>query len=221
MRAVVPVKGFDDPKRRLAGVLNPTERAGLTRVMMLDVLTALRAVYGLDGVLVISGDDRVLALAREHGAACERETLPSDYNTAVRQTARRLLADGDGGLLHLPGDVPFVSAQDVESVLAAHGSAPAATLVPARDGDGTNCLALSPPDLIAPAFGPGSFRRHRSQLLAAGIEPAVLDLPGIGLDIDTPDDLVLSCLWAGAEETMRFLREIDICGRLPQMLARL
>lgn len=216
MWAVVPVKGFDDPKRRLAGVLSPGERAGLTRAMMLDVLAALRAAHGLTGILVISGDDRVRALAREHGAARERETLPSDYNAAVRQAAKRLIAEGAQGLLHLPGDVPFITSREVETVLAAHRAAPAVTLVPARDGDGTNCLALSPPGLLDPAFGIGSFARHRAAALAAGIEPAVLELPGIGLDIDTPGDLVLSCQRAGAEETTRFLRENDICGRLPQ-----
>ena len=28
-------------------------------------------------------------------------------------------------------------------------------------GPGTNALLLTPPDVIEPAFGPGSFARHR------------------------------------------------------------
>ena len=216
MWAVVPVKGFDAPKQRLSAVLSSDERAGLTRAMLSDLLATLQGVNGLAGVLVISGDERVLGLAAKAGVTTLRETLPSDYNAAVAQAARHLADGAAAGMLHLPGDVPFASAVEVESVLAAHGSAPAVTLVPARDGDGTNCLALSPPELLTPAFGPGSCDRHADLARAAGIEPVILDLPGIGLDIDTPGDLVLCCERAGAEETTRFLRENDICGRLPQ-----
>lgn len=216
MWAVVPVKGFDAPKQRLAPLLDPAERAGLTRVMLVDVLTALRAADGLAGILVISADERVLDLAREHGAAAQREALPSDYNAAVGQAAARLVADGADALMHVPGDVPLITAQEVSAVIAAHGKAPAITLVAAHDGDGTNCLVLSPPDLLAPAFGLGSFARHCALARAAGVEPAVLELPGFGLDIDTPGDLGLCCGRAGAEETQRFLRTSGIAERLPQ-----
>ena len=34
-------------------------------------------------------------------------------------------------------------------------------IVPDRHGTGTNALALTPPDVMAPAFGEGSFERHR------------------------------------------------------------
>jgi 2-phospho-L-lactate guanylyltransferase len=65
------------------------------------------------------------------------------------------------------------------------------TIVPSRDGKGTNALAVSPPDLIPFHFGDSSFEPHCAAARALGIEPRVLRLPGLGLDIDTPDDLAL------------------------------
>jgi 2-phospho-L-lactate guanylyltransferase len=38
-------------------------------------------------------------------------------------------------------------------------------------------------------FGDDSFFPHLAAARSAGIEPTVLKLPGIGLDIDQPDDV--------------------------------
>jgi 2-phospho-L-lactate guanylyltransferase len=62
-------------------------------------------------------------------------------------------------------------------------------IVPDRHGQGTNALLLSPPDVMTPAFGEGSFARHAALARAAGAAPRVVDVPSLGLDIDTADDL--------------------------------
>jgi 2-phospho-L-lactate guanylyltransferase (CobY/MobA/RfbA family) len=38
-------------------------------------------------------------------------------------------------------------------------------------------------------FGEPSFANHLAAARAAGLSPRVLELPGIGLDVDAPDDL--------------------------------
>ena len=45
------------------------------------------------------------------------------------------------------------------------------TIVPDRHGTGTNALLLSPPDVIAPAFGPDSRARHVAIAERAGVDP--------------------------------------------------
>ena len=70
-------------------------------------------------------------------------------------------------------------------------------IVPDRHGTGTNALLLTPPDVIEPAFGPGSFARH-SELAGHG---RVAELPSLTLDIDTPDDL--ATLLAGSADAPR------------------
>jgi len=64
------------------------------------------------------------------------------------------------------------------------------TLVPSRDGDGTNALLVSPPDAFAPSFGPGSFVRHKALASQRGIACRVICLPGLGMDVDEPHDLL-------------------------------
>ena len=50
---------------------------------------------------------------------------------------------------------------------------------------------LRPDDVlaVAPSFGAGSFARHAALAHAAGATVKVCDLPSLGLDVDTPDDL--------------------------------
>ena len=73
MWAVVPIKGFDAPKQRLADVLSQEERGNLAEHMLRDVLGAL---VNLEGVVVISGDVQALHLARWQGARVMHERQP-------------------------------------------------------------------------------------------------------------------------------------------------
>jgi 2-phospho-L-lactate guanylyltransferase len=91
-------------------------------------------------------------------------------------------------MLTVPGDLPLATPAEIEQVVAGHDRF---TIVPSRDGKGTNALAVSPPDLIRFQFGDASFVPHCAAARALGIEPRILRLPGLGLDIDTPDDLAL------------------------------
>jgi 2-phospho-L-lactate guanylyltransferase len=70
-------------------------------------------------------------------------------------------------------------------------------IVPDRHGTGTNALLLTPPDVIEPSFGPGSFARHRELAGTA----SVAELPSLLLDVDTPDDL--ATLLAGSADAPR------------------
>ena len=50
-------------------------------------------------------------------------------------------------------------------------------------------MLCSPPDVFPFRFGDDSFHPHLAAARAIGIEPGVVERAGIGLDIDTPDDL--------------------------------
>ncbi len=186
--ALVPVKDLERAKRRLAGALDPAARRGLSLAMLADVLDALAATPGLDGAAVVSRDADVTALARRRGLRVIPEA-GTCLNAAVAQATNVLSAEGCARLLVVPADLPLADPEEIAQILAALPEAPGLTLVPDRHGVGTNALACVPPSVIAPSFGADSFARHLEAARDAGIPATVLRLPGLGLDIDTPEDL--------------------------------
>ncbi len=187
--AVVPCKDLADAKRRLAGLLVPEERRALARAMLEDVLAALAGCRGLAGVMVVTRDPQASALATNFGARILIEAEDRGQTAAVTTAAQRLAAEDAAGLIAIPADVPLVTRAEVEQVLDAHDRAPAVTIVPALDGRGTNAVACSPVDAMPFRFGDESFVMHLAAARRQGIEPKVLKLPGLGLDIDQPEDL--------------------------------
>ena len=85
---------------------------------------------------------------------------------------------------------------------------------------GSNCIAVTPPGLIPFSFGNDSFRPHLAAARARGVEPRILDLPGIGLDIDTPDDLRQLIARGGGTRTHAYLASSGIAARLGEGLRR-
>jgi 2-phospho-L-lactate guanylyltransferase len=89
----------------------------------------------------------------------------------------------------LHGDLPNLTAGDVQALLAAAEEGRSVAIAPDRAGSGTNGLALRPPDIIGFRFGAGSMAAHREEALAAGIEPRLVERDGLAFDLDTPQDL--------------------------------
>ncbi len=186
MWAVIPVKRFELAKQRLAQALPPAIRAALAEAMLEDVLAALAAVPELQGRLIISQEPRVLALAARHDCKVLDEASDSDLCHALEQAALFLEREGVEGILIVPGDVPLLQASTVSALLRAHDCV---TVVPDRDGIGTNCLIVSPPRAITFKFGIDSARAHQQAALERGFTAVVRELPEIALDIDSADDL--------------------------------
>jgi len=98
-------------------------------------------------------------------------------------------------VLCVPGDCPALDPAELQALLSADAADRSGegegevVIVPDRHGTGTNGLLLTPPDVIAPGFGPGSCERHRALALAAGIACRVERPPSLLLDIDTGADL--------------------------------
>ncbi len=216
--AVLPVKDTGDAKQRLSGFLRAAERQRLALAMAEDVLETLARVVGLSDIVVVTRDERAAALAARHGARVLTEPSNDGQSAAVERAAAALSRDGADGLLQVPGDVPGASVDEIEAVLAAHEVArdngPAVTLVPSHDRRGTNCVLCSPPGVLRFAFGHDSFQPHREAARAQGIAPRILPLPGLGLDIDTPEDLRAFIARPTAGRTLDYLRDSGIAERL-------
>lgn len=187
--AVVPVKAFDLAKQRLSGLLTPTDRRELARAMLEDVLDSLALVRGLAGTAIVTSDVEAASLARARQVDVISETPGCGLTAAVMGAAARLSRKGCSTMLALPGDVPGALPCELERLLAEHRVAPGFSLVPSGDGRGTNAVVITPPDVVRLAYGEDSCPRHLRAARDAGIEPKVLKLPGIALDLDLPQDL--------------------------------
>ena len=70
------------------------------------------------------------------------------------------------------------------------------------------------PDLIAPAFGEGSFLAHQQRAREAGIACAVVRTEGLGRDIDCPNDLARGAGPRKSSLTAALLTGLNIADRL-------
>jgi len=130
--------------------------------------------------------------------------------------AATLAREGAAGMIQLPADIPLVTASDIGAVLQAHGTAPAVTIAPSRDQLGSNAVACSPPDVLPLRFGDDSFFPHLERAHALGIEPRVVERPGLALDVDTPADLAAFLATPSATRAYAYLQESGIAARLAQ-----
>lgn len=193
---VIPIKQLENAKRRLSDILQAEQRSGLFRSMVEDVLEVAAACDRISEIIVVTKDPQVTELAYQYSANVLPEPdnigdLESGLIAAVTQTAEYLAEKNVKTMMFLPGDVPLITVEELEVVLDGFGLSNKAEMmiVPANDLGGSNCLVCSPPNCMSFGFGEDSFRRHLRLAREKQIEPMVAKLPGIGLDIDTPEDL--------------------------------
>jgi 2-phospho-L-lactate guanylyltransferase len=189
--AVVPVGTLDGAKSRLGETLDAEERRDLATRLLSRTLEAALATPGIDEVLVVTPDDEVRQLAARAGARPIRQRSQG-LNAGLRQARDEVLAAGADALLVVPIDLPLISPEALQKILAPldEPSRPLVVLVPDRHGRGTNALLVAPPDAIEFGFGGDSRRAHAACAADAGARFVELDGP-LSLDVDTPADLLL------------------------------
>jgi 2-phospho-L-lactate guanylyltransferase len=213
--AVVPAKRFAHAKSRLMPLLSRKERRTLAAAMLADVLSVLTRAPCLAGVMVVTSERELIAIARGAGAVVvSDDDCEGTESAAVAVAARRLAEMSQGGMLVIPADVPLITVEDVEAIARRHRAAPSVTLVPASKDGGTNALACSPPLAISCRFGGDSLRAHREMARASGIAARVVRLERVGLDIDRPDDLAEFLLRPSSTQSHAYLMASGIAQRL-------
>jgi 2-phospho-L-lactate/phosphoenolpyruvate guanylyltransferase len=179
-RAVlIPVKAFDQAKRRLHLALSTSERRQLARAMADRVVAAAHPLP----IAVVCDDSEVAAWARDRGALVIWEP-GRGLNGAVESGVDHLRAGGVTQVTVAHADLPRASG------LPEVGEVPGITLVPDRYGNGTNVIAVPADCGFRFSYGPGSFARHRAEADRLGLATRVLDRPDLAWDVDEPGDVV-------------------------------
>jgi 2-phospho-L-lactate guanylyltransferase len=176
---LIPVKRFAAAKGRLAGLLDPDQRAELAQWLANRVVAAARPAR----TFIACDDDDVASWADAAGA----EVLWSPglgLNGAVDAGRATFAGKGFDHVVIAHSDLPL--ARDLPS-LATTGTI---CLVPDRRRDGTNVLALPVAAELPAAYGGGSFARHLRAAMASGAHRVEVRAdPRLALDVDNPDDL--------------------------------
>jgi len=191
MGAIVPVKPLQRGKSRLAEVLTQEERLDLNRRLLAHTMDTLTAIPDIEHVLVISRDQAALALAREYGARTVHEHGAPQLNIALTRATIVARTYATRGVLILPADLPLITPEDIQTLLARAVDPPVVVISPDRRQQGTNALLVCPAGVIEYAFGPGSFQRHCARARQAGARLEICELPSLALDMDLPEDLEL------------------------------
>ncbi len=213
--AIIPVKRFARAKQRLLETLDRRQRAAVVKAMLADVLVAVSATQSVERLILITGESRAERIAMDRARRVKtpievmRDPNDNGHSEAATLGIIRALALGAECTALLPGDCPLLDPGELEAALARMRPGRVA-VVPDRHGTGTNALLCSPPDAIAPGFGPDSRERHADRARRRGLEVVVEELESLALDLDTPDDLreladVLEGNPARAPETARTL----------------
>ena len=180
--AIIPLRATPESKSRLAGVLDETARGALVEAMLARVLAAARGARNVDEVRLIGTAPSLPADV----------AVMADPGRGLNAAAAAALAAADGKasrLILIHGDLPLVTARDIELLAAAPAGEIA--IAPDRHGTGTNAISLPLPAArgFSFAFGTDSFARHNAEAGRMGLGISEVHSPGLSRDVDEPDDL--------------------------------
>lgn len=211
---LVPVKNLSLAKQRLAAVLDQVSRTKLAQAMLEDVLAVLhewelrrnRRGASHTEVALVTSDFHGMRLAGEYGFDVIADPDNPGETGAIEMATRVCLDRRVEWTLVIPADIPLIQAWELDEILA---QAPdeGSVLVPAGDGRGTNAVLRRPADLFPLRFGNDSFKPHHAAAQATGKPCVVLQLPGIAVDVDNPEDLQKLIALPGETRAQRLARE--------------
>jgi len=184
---LLPVRGFESGKQRLADTLPPDRRRALNAQMFDHVFAVARDAVGASACVVVTPSAKIGALAWQAGARWLRDDGVG-LNHALEQARRAALATGSRDLLALSCDLPFLESADLAAVFSSDGDM---VVAPDAEGIGTNALLIRNAAQVRYRFGEDSCAMHRAEAAAFGLVSVLVERPGLARDLDRPEHLAL------------------------------
>jgi 2-phospho-L-lactate/phosphoenolpyruvate guanylyltransferase len=198
LHVIVPVRGAAGGKSRLGDALDPEERSALVLGMLGSTLAVLDEWTPATAIWLVTSDAEAARVGRRaKRVAVVADPFEGGLNPALSTGIASASAAGATAVLLLPADLPLLHRAALDALLeaadatiAAGNGHPIVVIAPADARSGTNALLLSPPGIIAPAFGAQSLEAHLRAGAASDASMQLVIDPALGFDLDTPDDLL-------------------------------
>lgn len=210
---LIPIKDTSGAKQRLASILDQPARTRLAQAMLHDVLTTLHKWKNCPRVGVVTSDGYAIQLATEYQFEVIRDPENPGETGAIAMATRVCVERGEEYTLVIPADIPLIQAVEIDEILA-HAPEQGTVLVPAADGRGTNAAFRRPANLFPLRFGNDSFKPHRAAADATGKPCIVLNLPGVAVDVDNPEDIQQLIALPGNTRAQQLAREYLSAGKM-------
>lgn len=178
---VIPIRSFMAAKVRLSETMDEGPRAQFMQQLAERVVAAAGSLP----VAIVTSAPEVEKWAQAASLTVIKDP-DSGLNGAAAAGRDFWAAQGSERVIVAHGDLP--NATDL-AALGRDRSQPIVTLVPCHRDDGTNICSVPVSAPFNFAYGPGSFRRHGSEVRSLGLGLRVVRRPDLAFDIDTPDDL--------------------------------
>ena len=205
---LIPVKTLGNAKQRLSAALDQEHRTQLATAMLRDVLVAASGVRDYLDIFLVTGDAGARAIANEFRVGVIEDRRNESETAAIEMATRWCKTQGYHTTVVVPADIPLITNGELQRVLDA-APEEGAVFVPAYDRRGSNCILRSPAAIIPLRFGNDSFLPHCEAMRATGKPLIILEMPGIGLDIDNPHELAMLMQREGSTNAQRLLRLWD------------
>jgi 2-phospho-L-lactate/phosphoenolpyruvate guanylyltransferase len=198
---IVPHRGVNAGKSRLASVLTDVARGKLNRWLLARTLGVVAAWQGnARRCVVVSPCEVTLALARKAGAlALPERAGTAGLNAALAQAAAHAATLGAQRLLILPCDLPRLDVAALEAMQTTAVLGTEAVIAPDRHHQGTNALLVDA-SVRKFAFGKDSLARHITMGEARRVRTFPCINAALAFDLDTADDFAQ---WARSDDVPR------------------
>ncbi len=194
---VIPLKAPALAKSRLRGAVSDVPQLALA--FAADTAAAASASTLVDGVVIVTDDGAV----RSATQGLDGVRFVADPGGGLNAAIVAGVATVSGPVVVLPGDLPAVSASDLDAALML-AAATRRCMVPDHTGLGTTFLAAGSADDLAPRFGEGSRSRHEG---AGHVVLPVAESSALRWDVDTADDLAIALRLGVGVATARVVAE--------------
>ncbi|MBU2363241.1 MAG: 2-phospho-L-lactate guanylyltransferase [Alphaproteobacteria bacterium] len=188
VQVIVPAKRLAEAKSRLRPVLGDADREALVLDMLGRVIAAARGARRVAFVAVVTSDARIGRLAQARGARTLTDS-GHDLNSSLSMAMQDPQIALGPACLILPGDLPRLTADAVDGLLAWIEAPGRMVIAPDQHLAGTNALAWRGASYDGFRFGPGSFIAHRDAGRAAGFTVVAQPVRPEFFDLDDIDGL--------------------------------